>query len=289
LAFDPQAVDGSHAAMEQVRLAKGLLNLYTDRPDIDLDGVMREATKMSQLFFESYVACLWDETKGKPVALDTESGSLVPEGDVALKVYDPLSVVRDVYRSDAQSDEWMIIKEETNKVNLAVQYPQYESDIMADSLDAVYKDRQIYPCYSPLSDIIWVWTLFHKRTIAVPGGRMLKFINPQVILSDGPLPDEYDTIPVHRMACEDITGSPWGYTDTFDALPICNAISRLHSTVLTNNVTFGLQHILVPRDGNFNEAHLGTGLTVLEWDATKGPNYKPEPLNLTKSAPETPQ
>ena len=287
LAYEPKAVDGSHRAMEQVRLAKGILNLYTERSDMDLDGILRKATEYCQLFAESYVAALWDKKKGKPVALDTESSSIVPEGDVDLKVYDPLSVVRDVYRSDAISDEWMILKEECNKVNLAVEYPQFEKDIMADSLDSIYKDRQIYPCYSPLSDIVWVWTMFHKRTVAVPAGRMIKFLNQTIILDDGPLPDEYESIPIYRMAAEDLVGSPWGYSDTFDCLPLCNAISRLHSTVLTNNVTFGLQHILVPRDGGFNEAALGTGLTALEWDATKGPNYKPEAMNLTKSAPET--
>ena len=286
LSYDPQAVDGSHNAIEQIRLAKGLLSLYTDRSDIDLDGVLRQATQYSQMFAEAYVAALWDETKGKPVALDMANGdSLVPEGDVSLKVYDPLSVVRDVYRSDSKSDEWKILKEEVNKVNLAVQYPQYEQDIMSDSLDAVYKDRQVFPCYSPLSDIIWVWTLFHERTTAVPAGRMLKFINERVILSDGPLPDEYDCVPVHRMAAEDLAGSPWGYTDTFDVLPICNAISRLHSTALTNNVTFGLQHILVPRDSGLTEASLGVGLTMIEYDGNK-PNNKPEALNLTKTAPE---
>lgn len=288
LAYDPQAIDGSHKAMEQVRLAKGLLSLYTDRSDIDMDGVLREATQYSQMFSEGYVAALWDETKGKPVALDMENGDkLVPEGDVSLKVYDPLSVVRDVYRSDAKSDQWVILKQEVNKVDLAVQYPQFESEIMAESLDTIYKDRQIYPCYSPLSEIVWVWTLFHDRTTAVPAGRMLKFLAPEIILDDGQLPEEYECIPVHRMASENLAGSPWGYTDTFDVMPICNAISRLHSTVLTNNVTFGLQHILVPRDGNITEAHLGTGLTCLEWAAEKGPNFKPEALNLTKSAPET--
>lgn len=287
LSYDPQAVDGSHRSMEQIRLAKGLLSLYTDRSDIDLDGILRQATQFCQMFGESYVVALWDETRGKPVAIETSTSTLVPEGDVALKVYDPLSIIRDVYRSDSKSDQWFILKEECNKVDLAVQYPQYEKDIMADSLDAIYRDRQIYPCYSPMSDIIWKWTLFHDRTIAVPGGRMLTFISPQVILTDGPLPEEYERPPINRMAPEDLAGSPWGYSDTFDVLPICNAISRLHSTVLTNNVTFGLQHILIPRDGNFTESQLGTGLTALEWDATKGEAYKPEALNLTKSAPET--
>jgi len=289
LSYEPQAVDGSHAAMEQIRLAKGMLNLYSERSDIDLDGCFRQATQFCQMFMESYVAVLWDESKGKPVALDMENGDkLVPEGDVSIKVYDPLSVVRDVYRSDSKSDEWLILKEEYNKVNLAVQYPQYEKEIMSDTLDALYKDRQIFPCFSPLSDIIWVWTLFHKKTPAMPKGRMLKFINDQFALEDSQLPEEYcGQIPVHRMAAEDLAGSPWGYSDTMDALPICNAISKLHSTVLSNNVTFGLQKILVPNDGNITEAQLGMGLISIGWDASKGPNFKPEALQLTETAKET--
>ena len=287
LAYEPQAVDGSHEAIEQVRLAKGLLSVYSDRSDIDIDGAFRKATQYCQMFAESYVAALWDEAKGKPVAFDNDTETLVPDGDVSVKVYDPLSVVRDIYRSDGRSDQWMILREEVNKVDLAVQFPQFETDIMADSLEAIYKGRQIFPCYSPLSDIVWVWTLYHDRTPAVPAGRKIRFLSERVILEDGPLPSEYAGIPIYRMAAEDLVGSPWGYTDTFDILPVCNAISRLHSTVLTNNITFGLQHILAPRDSNFTESALGQGLTLLEWDASKGDAYKPEALNLVKSAPET--
>ena len=287
LSYEPQAVDGTHESLEQVRLAKGLLNLYTDRSDIDLDGILRSATEYCLLFAEAFVACLWDQTKGKTVALDTDTGSLVPEGDISLKVYDPLSIIRDVYRSDSCSDQWIILKEEANKVDLAVEYPQYETDIMAGSLDAVYKDRQIYPAYSPLSDIIWVWTFFHERTSAVPNGRMMKFISDRIILDDGPLPEHYTVIPVHRMAANSLIGSPWGYSNSWDSLPVCNAVSRLYSTVLTNNITFGLQHILIAKDSGFTEAQLGTGLTALEYDASKGAAYKPEALNLTASAAES--
>ena len=285
LAYDPQAVDGSHAAMDQIRLTKGLLSLYTEREDIDLDGKLRKATLYSQMFAEGFVAVLWDETKGKPVAMDTETETLVPEGDVCIEVHDPLDVVRDVYRSSA-TDQWYILKREANKVDLAVKYPQFETDIMADSLDAIYKDRQIYPCYSPLSDIIWEWTLFHDKTPAVPAGRMLKFLGDRVILEDGPLPPEYAGLPLYRLAAEDMAGSPWGYTDMYDALPMCNAISRLHSTALTNHVTFGLQHILAPQDTTYNEASLGVGLTMITWDANKGAAFKPEAINLTKVSPD---
>ncbi len=286
LSYEPQAIDSSHMAMEQVRLAKGLLSLYTDRSDIDLDGRLRKATQWCQMYGESYIVTLWDETKGKPVALDTESGTLVPEGDVSIKVYDPLSVIRDIYRSESDADQWYILKEECNKVDLAVQYPHFEEDIMADSLEGVYRDRQVYPTWSALSEIIWKWTLFHDRTIAVPDGRRLVFISNKLVLDDGPLPEEYEKPPIHRMAPEDLAGTPWGYTDMFDLMPICSAISRLHSTVLTNNMTFGLQHILAPTDSNITESQLGTGLTLMSYDGAR-PNAKPEALQLTKSAPET--
>ena len=287
LSYEPQAIDGSHAAMEQVRLAKGLLDLYTDREDIDLDGKMRKATQYCQMFLESFVFVLWDKTLGKPVTMDVDNDNqLVPEGDVTIQVYDPLDVVRDVYRS-RPNDQWQMLRQEVNKVDLAVEYPQFEEDIMSNSMEANTKDRQIYPCLSPVSDIIWVWTLFHDRTAAMPQGRMLKFIDDTIILEDGPLPEEYYGLPGHRMAPEDLAGSPWGYSDTVDLQPVCNAISRLHSTVLTNNLTFGLQHILIPNDSNITENELGTGLTALGWDAAKGPNFKPEALNLVQSAPET--
>lgn len=285
LAYDPQAVDGSHKAMEQIRLAKGLLDLYAERSDIDLDGKRRKATQYSEMFMESFTSTLWDETRGKPVAMDVESNTLVPEGDVVIKVHDPLDVVRDVYRS-TPDDQWYILKQEKNKVDLAVQYPEFETLIMSQSLDAVYKDRQIYPCYSPMSDIIWTWTLMHDRTTSVPQGRFMEFITPEIVLQDGSMPEEYDTKPLHRMASEDLTGSPWGYTDSMDIMPICNAITRLHSIALTNNITFGLQHIIGPNDGNVTEASLGVGLTYIGYDAAKGPNYKIEALQLTKTAPE---
>lgn len=289
LVYDPQAIDGSHKALEQVRLAKGLLSLYAERPDIDLDGMLREATRWCQMFLESYVVLVWDKTRGKPVAMSFENDKVetTNEGDIRLSLKDPLSVVRDIYRSDARSDQWYIWKEEVNKVDLAVEYPKLEKEIMAESLDAVYKDRQIYPSYSPMSEIIWVWNFVHDRTPAVPAGRLMRFISDKIVLEDGPLPEEYKSLPVHRMAPEDLAGSPWGYCDTADVLPVCNAISRLHSTATTNNVTFGLQHILVPNDSSVNEAELGTGLTVIGWDAQKGEAFKPQAMNFTATAKET--
>ncbi len=287
IAYEPQTTDSSSKALDQIRLAKGLLSLYSDRPDIDLSGKLRKATQFSQMFMESFLTIRWDQSKGNPVAMDTESGELVPEGDIDIQVKDPLSIVRDVDLGDSSSDQWWIIRDDVPKVELAVQYPQFESEIMSDTLDDKNKNRRIYHYGSGHSDICWVWTLIHKPTLAVPAGRLMKFISSETVLEDGPLPKMYGDGCVHRMAAEDLAGSPWGYTDAMDAIPICDAISRLHSTVLTNNVTFGLQKVLIAEGTNITESELGMGLTTLSWPAEKGIAFKPEAMNLTKSAPET--
>ena len=288
LSYEPQTLDGSHAAMEQVRLAKGLLNLYSERSDIDLDGKLRKSVELSEIFGESFVSTLWDKGLGKPVAFDFINSQQIPEGDIEVAVFDPLAVVRDTSRTSPDQHEWYILRQEKNKVNLAVEYPHFESEIMGQTIENHSGKRNVMPTRSRRSDLVYVWTFFHKNTLAVPKGRKTVFIDENLILEDGQLPEEFNgELPIHRMASEDMHGTSWGYSDTFEALPICRAISRLHSTVLTNNVTFGLQHILVPRDGQYNEATLATGLTVLEWDAAKGANYRPQPLNLTQSSPET--
>jgi hypothetical protein len=58
----------------------------------------------------------------------------------------------------------------------------------------------------------------------------------------------------------------------------------MYSTILTNNATFGVQNILVPRNINMEAEDLGGGLRVLEFDAEHG---KPEPMQFTATAPET--
>jgi hypothetical protein len=295
LAWDAQASDGSHEAMDQTRLANGLLDLYSARADIDVDGVLRRATEMCLVFGEGYIHYNWNETKGKPVvmALNADGGdysdSMVPEGDIELKVLDPLSVVRDIVRSDGYSDEWVIVRSEVNKIDLAVQYPQFEKDIMSEQDTSFLINKQIYPQLSPLQNIAWVWTLYHKRTIAVPNGRMMKFISGGCVLDDGPLPEYYDGIPVIRYCASDVIGSPWGYSKCFDALPLCNAISRLHECIITNNLNFGMQNIIAPQDANVNASMVGQNMTLITWDAKQYPQSPPAGINFTKSSPETAQ
>ena len=288
LSYEPQAIDSGYQASEQVKLARGILETYTLDVNVDLDGILRQATMLSMIFGEGYVSCLWDKTKGKTLLYDPDSTTNVrKEGDVDLKTHSPWDVIRDIHLSSPENECWYILREEVSKVDLAVMYPHFEEEIMKESSAQSMKQRHVYPCLSENGDLIFKYTLFHKRTPAVPQGRMMSFINDRIALEDGPLPEEYDSIPVYRIASEELYGSPWGYSRAYDLLPVCDSINRLYSALLTNNLTFAVQNLLIPDDGSYNPATNYGGLNVIKWNAEKGAAYKPEALQLTASSKET--
>ena len=115
----------------------------------------------------------------------------------------------------------------------------------------------------------------------MPDGRYLIFLSSEVSLFDGPPP--YRFIPVFRMAPSNIIGTPFGYTPMFDLLPIQEAINSLYSTVLTNQNSFGIQNIMLPKGSDLNSTDLAGGLNLIEYDPSLG---KPESLQLTHTPVE---
>jgi hypothetical protein len=80
-----------------------------------------------------------------------------------------------------------------------------------------------------------------------------------------------------------IYASPFGYTVSFDMLPIQKAIDGLASTIQTNQEAFGVQNVLVPRGSNLDVEELVGGLNIVQYDPKMG---KPEPMNLTATPVE---
>jgi hypothetical protein len=75
----------------------------------------------------------------------------------------------------------------------------------------------------------------------------------------------------------------FGYTTAFDLLALQDITDALHSTIVTNQSTFGVQNITAPQGHNLTVSQLGGGLNFIEYDPAAG---KPEPLNLTFTPPE---
>lgn len=283
LSWEPQiAGENTWDAMEQIKKARNILDYYASRTDMDLDGVCRDAIEKMCVFGEAWIVPLWDEFKGRIVASD--GGVDTMEGDLDVKVWTPFDIFLDVTMSDINQCEWIVLRETVNKYNLCAMYPEFANDIKALSETFNTYRKEMVSYSGEVVDLVYTYRLLHKKTPAVPQGREVLFLTSDIILEDGKL--DYDVWPAIRVASSDTWGTPFGYTKFFDILPIQDAIDRLSSSVLTNQLTFAIQNVLLPLDGHINHTNLYGGLHVIKYDAAKGPGYKPEALNLTQTPQE---
>lgn len=295
LAYEPQTTVNDSDAQSQVKQAKGILNLYTVRTDKDLDGQLRKATEMSQVFDASWVSVMWNQEEGRQIAgeFDKELGKEIQinEGDVKFGVHTPFDIILDTTLPSYDKHSWLILRDWENKYNVAAKYPKWEKEISELSCGPDIGQTSLNYTLEHDSDIIPVYHAFHKRTPAVPNGRYVVFVTEKIVCGDGPLWDPkrktgYREIPLYRMAGRDLWGSPFGYSRAFDALPLQETLDRLASAVLTNQLTFATQNILIPKGSSIAWENLYGGLNVIEWDASLGEAGIPKALNLTSSPKE---
>ncbi len=289
LAYEPQATVNDSEAQDQIKLSKGILYTYANRSDMDLDGVLRNSTEMSCVFGESYVSVLWNKFIGRTIAFkqDEETGekSEIKEGDNEYRVWSPFDIIVDTTLPAHELHTWICLRKWENKYEVAAEYPDWSSDIISMFCGSGLGDTQLTYSITDSSDIIPVYYFFHKKTAALPKGRMVKFIDDTVILSDGDLP--YREIPLYRMATRELWGSPYAYSRAFDLLPLQETIDRLCSAIITNQLTFATQNIAIAKGSSISWENLYGGLNVIEWDATiAGKDGMPTALQLTSSPPE---
>ena len=104
-------------------------------------------------------------------------------------------------------------------------------------------------------------------------------------LFDGPMP--YTNLPggmpIYRITPSEFYGTAFGYSPVWDVVGLSEVHDALYSTIVTNQVTFGTQNIIVPKGHDIGYQQLTGGLNLIEYDPKLG---KPEALQLTKTAPE---
>ena len=287
LSYEPQATVDDSQGLEQIKLAKGILYLYANRTDTDLDGKLRLATEMSEVFLESYVSVLWNKSLGRTIAgdFDEENGeTVINEGDNEYEVWSPFDVILDTSLPTNSMKKWLVLRKWENKFDVAAKYPKYEDEIQGIVTGGNIGDTQLSYSISSDSDIIPVYYFFHEKSPAVPRGRLTIFVDTNIIMADGDLP--YREIPLYRMASRELWGSPYGYSRAVDTLPLQESVDRLCSSVLTNEITFSTQNILMAKGSSITWEDLYGGLNVIEWDSSLGEAGKPSALQLTSSPKE---
>jgi hypothetical protein len=279
-AFEPRATNSDVKSQSQVILATGLLDYYMREKK--LERFIKQGVKDCLIFSEGFVRCEWDATSGD-VYGQTATGAPVYQGDMRYTNYTPLNVIRDYTKEAASLEDWYILRDFENKFNLASKFPELSEKILEEAIDPieVYRTTLVTVLGLEESDNIAVYTLLHKPTPALPQGRFTRVLDNGTILMDGPIP--YNETHVYRIAPDEETGTIFGYTVGFDLLPIQEAIDMLYSTVITNQSTFGVQNILMPKGHDLSTSQVAGGLNIMEYDPKVG---KPEALNLTATPPE---
>ncbi len=279
-AFEPRATNSDMKSQAQVILAGGLLDYYMREKS--MERFIKYAVDVGLIYAEGFVRSEWDATGGDTYG-KTETGATVYEGDMKYSNYTPMNCIRDFTLESPASEVFYILRDTVNKYNLAAKFPNLEKDILDDSIDLLE-----YAATTSLqalgfddSDNIFMYTLLHKPTPALPGGRYTTCLDNGTVLQDGPIP--YKDTMVRRIAPDEERGTIFGYTVGFDLLPVQEALDMLYSTVITNQATFGVQNVLTPKGHDISTNQMSGGLNVIEYDPAIG---KPEAFNLTSTPPE---
>jgi len=281
--MDSRSINTDYRSVAQTVLSNGILDYYMREKR--LERTINLATELAMVLGEGYVRLEWDANEGDEYVVDPDTGTMTYTGDLKYSVLNPLDVIKDVYM-DIASDEqdWVIVRHFKNKFDLMAKYPDLSDKIKnleTKSENNLEFNLIVFNKTAGKSNLVPVYEFYHRRTDSVPLGRFVVFLDSDIILYDEALP--YKGIPVFRIAPGEYIGTAYGYTVSFDLLGLQEMLDALHSTIITNQSTFGVQNILIPKGHAISVDQLAGGLNLIEYDSAIG---KPEALNLTYTAPE---
>lgn len=305
--FQARAINTDNKSLIQAQLANGLLDYYMR--ERRLERYIKKAVEYAIVLGSGFVKMEWNSTKGEiydtvepdPSSikeydeegrpLDEDGNILKPtpmyEGDVEFYTLSPFDIVFDPTKETPEQQKWVICRTFINKYDLAAKYPEHAEEILAIPTKSENRDGRMVTItpYDETSDVP-VYEFFHDPTEAVPEGRYLLYLSSDVVLADSPLP--YPKIPVYRIAPSDILGTPYGYTDMWDLMPLQDSINSLYSTIMTNQNAFGVQNIMAPEGSGLTLNQLEGGLNFIKYNAMPQVpgGGRPEALNLTNTPAE---
>ena len=302
-AFQCRAINTDKKSLIQAKLGNGLLDYYMR--EMRLEEVLKQAVEYAIILGSGYIKLEWNSTKGKIYdyvepeqssitdededgnPLDEDGNILLPfpiyEGDVGFSLVSPYDVIFDSTKDYFDKNDWVVCRSKKLKYDLAAKYPEFADEIT--ELDTVDKEQKgkgssAFSKRNKTEDV-FVKEFFHKRTESMPNGKYMLYVNEEIILEDTLLP--YRSLPIYRITPSSIIGTPYGYTDMFDLLPLQEMLNSMYSTAATNINAFGVQSILSPRGAGIEAEQIGNGMQFIHYNDTAG---KPSALQLTATSPE---
>lgn len=280
-----KAINSDSKNLAGAYLGDGILDYYVKEGGMDggLDENFNACNEVAGIFGESFLLVDWDATAGDEYLPDGTSSQKT--GDVKICVYNPFDVIRDTTADNPQQN-WKILHDLENRFDLAAKFPHAADDVLTISTDHESPRRFIDPTKiipaagvgTKASDLIDTYTFWHEKTESVPQGRVTKFLSGGTVLIDGPLP--HRRVPIYRHASANIKGTVFGYTVGFDLLGIQETVDKLTSSVVTNQLSNGIQNFWQPMGNQLTTIEIAGGLNLME------SAVKPEVLELCATPKE---
>lgn len=281
--FKAVAVNSDYSSGAQATLADGLLENY-DRV-LKLADKDYEAAQAAILLGEGFSFMPWNPSLGKEVGVDPDSDRVQFEGDIESESKTIFDVAYDPDIRNWDQRAWVAVKRQGNKHDLAARYPKVAEELLAVSALGVWQDFNTDSNSwedrpdSTDPDLIDYWELHHKPTPACPNGRLVSFVNSNIVMFDtyeeytsgdgasmGCIDHgyPYDEIPLYRICPETKLGAASGHTSFFDLLALQEGIDLVATITMTTVNSSGLQNFWLPPGHNVAVTQIKGGMNLIE-------------------------
>lgn len=266
--------------MQNGMIANALLEQLAEDEKIDLKHEI--LVERALVFGISFVKACWRTDLGEP-RLSEDNKILFP-GWVDITTPSVFDVFYDYQIENWEDLDWVEVRHKRNRYDLIAQFPELEEELLAvpsvRDWDGPHYSEYVSVCEE---DNIYVYELFHKTTPALASGRMLMYASENAIFFDDH--NKYERIPVEPVKPEPIFGMGLGYPLFSDLLPSQEMLDHSFSAVATNQSAFAVQNVTVPRGSGVTVEQIA-GMNFISYTPMEG-GGKPEPLQLSKTSPDT--
>ena len=275
--------------LETARLGRYLCNYVSEKCKLDL--LQEEMCELAALTGVGFYHTTWDTSKGYPHQVSqTEQGNELLEysGDVSIKMVGLLDVFYNWSLDSWEDVNWAIVRTQKNRWDLIAQFPDMKDDIRA--IPPARDAMKMQPNFNLLmkyqdDDTIYVYTFYHKKSPALPQGRMIVYLDQKTVLYDDVNP--YEDIPIEPVGFEPIKNTLLYYPYFSSLLSQQEALDVCASAILSNIRAFGIHNVLNPRGNDISIEQVSDGLNFINYNpASAEGGGKPEILELLKIPPE---
>lgn len=274
-AFVCRANNSDYKSQVQTVLGNGLIDYYMR--ELGMSASIGQAIENCLVQMEGWIHVPWDPSLGDIYEISTD-GQPIYTGDISFTAHALLDIARDVSLGHDDEHNWLAVRSKKNRWDLIAVNPDETENL----LNAVLNEEddtgiQDFANRKVSEDLVDVWTFYHKKTPALPEGKMVQFCGDALLINmDFP----YDKIPLHRLTADRIINTPYGYSPAVDIVGGQEALNILTSTIMTNQGTHGLQNVWTRRGDKIEVNMLASGSKHFQSDEM------PKPLQLTSTSPE---